>query len=166
VNPYEVLGVRADAPVEEIHRAYLQVARRFHPDFFTDAAPPQRAMAEERMRQANEAWAILGDPSRRRAHDHDVPRPFRPFSPVEDEPDPREAPDVPYRAVAPPSTRQRATTLAPVLLFATSVVVGVIGSFMRLTGIVALAFVLFVLACIGFLVVPLLALSQARHDEG
>jgi hypothetical protein len=53
-----------------------------------------------------------------------------------------------------------------VLLFAASVVIGVVGSFMRLSGVIALAFVLFALACLGFLVVPLLALSRARHDEG
>jgi curved DNA-binding protein CbpA len=167
VNPYEVLGVAVDAPVEEIHRAYLRIARRFHPDFFSDASPRERGEAEERMRAANEAWAVLGDPERRRALDAAAPpRPFRPFSPVDDEPDPRDAPDVPYRPAPPPSGRDRATTLAPVLLFAASVVIGVVGSFMRLSGVIALAFVLFALACLGFLVVPLLALSRARHDEG
>jgi curved DNA-binding protein CbpA len=167
VNPYEVLGVAVGAPVEEIHRAYLRIARAHHPDFFVDAPPRERAVAEERMRAANEAWAVLGDPARRRTFDAEAPpRPFQPFHVDEDEPDPRDAPDVPYRPTAPPTPRQRATTLAPVLLFASSVVIGVIGSFMRLTGIVALAFVLFLLSCIGFLVVALLALGQARQDEG
>jgi hypothetical protein len=166
VNPYEVLGVRADAPAEEIRRAYVRLARANHPDFFTGAPPADRSAAEERMRTVNEAWAVLGDAGRRRRFDAETPRPFQPFSPVDDdEPDPRDAPDVPYRPAA-PSGRDRAATLAPVLLFAASVVVGVIGSFMRLTGVMAMAGALFLLACVGFLVVPLLALSRARQDEG
>jgi hypothetical protein len=167
VNPYEVLGVGEDATTEEIHRAYLQAARRYHPDFHTAASPRQQAEAEEHMRLANEAWAVLGDPTRRRALAAEAPpAPFRPFHPDADEDDPRDAPDVPYRPSAPPSGRQRATTMAPVLLLAAAIVVGIIGSFMRLTGIVALAFILFLLSCVGFLVVPLLALSRARQDEG
>lgn len=168
MNPYEILGVAVDASTDEIRRAYLQLARRYHPDFFTHAPPGERVEAEERMRAANDAWAVLGDPDRRRALDAAAPpRPFQPFTPHrEDEPDPRDAPDVPYRPVSPPSGRERATTLAPVLLFAASVVVGIVGSFMRLSGVVALAFVLFLLACVGFLLVPLLALSRARRDEG
>jgi hypothetical protein len=167
VNPYEVLGVRADAPVEEIHRAYVRLARAYHPDYFISAPPAERAAAETRMRAVNEAWAVLGDAGRRRSFDTETPRPFAPFSPVDDdEPDPRDAPDVPYRPAPPPSARDRATTLAPVLLFASSVVIGAIGAFLRLTGVIAIAGVLFLLACVGFLVVPLLALSRARQDEG
>lgn len=161
-----MLGVRADAPVEEIHRAYLQLARRFHPDFFTAAAPAERAAAEARMRAVNEAWAVLGDAARRRQHDASTPRGFQPLTPdAEDEPDPRDAPDVPYRPAPPVTAGRSITTMSPVLLFGASVVVGAIGAFMNLTGVMALAFALFLLSCVGFLVVPLLALSRARKDE-
>ena len=167
MSPYEVLGVPRDASVEEIRRAYVRLARRHHPDYFVDAAPAARAEAEWRMRVLNDAWAVLGDDSRRRALDVDRPQGFQPLSPDdEDEEDPRLAPDVPYRPVAEATPRQRLTVLAPVLLFASSVVVGVLGSFMRLTGILALSLVLFLLSCVGFLVVPLLALGRARQDEG
>lgn len=167
MNPYEVLGVRADAPVEEIHRAYLQLARRYHPDFFTAAPAGERAHAEARMREVNDAWAVLGDADRRRRHDATTPRGFQPLTPDDDdEPDPRDAPDVPYRPPPPATARRSITTLAPVLLFAASVVVGAIGTFMDLAGILAVAFALFLLSCVGFLVVPLLALSRARQDEG
>jgi hypothetical protein len=162
-----VLGVRRDAPVEEIRRAYVRLARQHHPDYFIDASPAQRAEAEWRMRVLNDAWAVLGDSGRRRALDADQPRGFEPFSPADDEEeDPRQAPDVPYRPAPEPTTRSRLTVLAPVLLFASSVVVGIVGSFMRLTGVLALAFMLFLLSCVGFLVVPLLALDRARQDEG
>lgn len=166
MNPYEVLGVRADAPPEEIRRAYLHLARRYHPDYFTDAAPIERAEAETRMRAVNDAWAVLGDPARRRRHDATTPRPFQPLTPDDDEPDPRDAPDIPYRTPPPATVSRRVTTMAPVLLFAASVAVGAIGTVMNLTGVLALAVALFLLSCVGFLVVPLLALSRARQDEG
>ena len=156
-----------DAPVEDIRRAYVRLARQHHPDYFVDASPAAKAEAEWRMRVLNEAWAVLGDDAQRRSLDAARPRGFQPLSPDdEDEEDPRLAPDVPYRPVAEASARDRLTVLAPALLFAASVVVGIVGSFMRLTGILAVSFVLFLLSCIGFLVVPLLALGRARQDEG
>ena len=57
MNPYSVLGVEPTANDAEIRRAYLALARRFHPD-----ANPG---GDERMRAINEAWAILGDRERR-----------------------------------------------------------------------------------------------------
>lgn len=167
MNPYDVLGVPSDAPPADVRRAYLRLARRYHPDYFTGATPAERAAAEERIRAVNQAWAVLGDPARRRALDDARPRPFQPFHAAEDdEPDPRQAPDVPYRPVPPPTLLDRLTTLAPVLFFAASVVVGLIGSFMRHSGVMAVAGALFLLSCVGFLVVPLLALGRARRDEG
>jgi hypothetical protein len=149
-----------------VRRAYLHLARVHHPDYFVDAPADDRAAAEQRMRAINEAWSILRDPARRRALEADEPRPFRPFDDGTDDLDPRDMPDVPYRPAPPPSAPERALTLAPALLFAASIVLGSIAVFMRLTGILALAFALFLLSCVGFIVVPLLALSRARRDEG
>ncbi|MDQ3146590.1 MAG: J domain-containing protein, partial [Actinomycetota bacterium] len=135
MTPYEVLGVAPEATAEEIRRAYLALARRHHPDFYTAAAPGERAQAERRMQAVNEAWAVLGEPSRRRAHD-DRHRPaeppeeasaFRPDDPGGDEPDPRDQPDVPYRAQPPPSVARRVAIIAPVALFAVAVGVGALG---------------------------------------
>lgn len=166
-DPYEVLGVERSASAEEVRRAYLRLARAHHPDFFVAAAPAERAAAEQRMRAVNEAWSVLGDVERRRRHDGERPQPFQPLTPVdEDEPDPRDVPDVPYRPAAPPTGRERAATLAPVLLFVGAIGVGVVGAVVNLAPLIGLGFVLFVLSCIGFLVVPLLALSRARQDEG
>lgn len=151
---------------EDVRRAYLRLARAHHPDYFVDASAGERAAAEQRMRAINEAWSILRDPARRRSFDDAEPRPFRPFDDETDEADPRDMPDVPYRPAPPPSVSERTLTLAPALLFAASIVVGSIAVFMRLTGILAVAFALFLLSCVGFIVVPLLALSRARRDEG
>jgi hypothetical protein len=60
---YAVLGVSPDASPEEIRRAYRDLAKRFHPDANPDPA------AAERMREINEAYAVLSDPAKRAAYD-------------------------------------------------------------------------------------------------
>jgi hypothetical protein len=40
-----------------------------HPDRLGDASPAERALAERRMREINEAWDTLRDPARRKAYD-------------------------------------------------------------------------------------------------
>lgn len=70
-TPYEVLGVAVDADQATVRRAYLALARRFHPDAHADRSPAERSHAERRMREVNEAWAALSDPARRRAYDEE-----------------------------------------------------------------------------------------------
>ena len=57
-----MLGVEPGAEAEELKRAFRQQARRWHPDL-NDNDPS----AEERFKRLNEAYAVLSDPSRRRA---------------------------------------------------------------------------------------------------
>lgn len=160
-----MLGVAAGASTEDIRRAYLQLARANHPDYFVDAPGAERLAAEQRMRSINEAWAVLRDPRRRRGLEDGQPRGFRPFAPEADDPDPRDAPDIPYRSVR-PTRRDRILTPAPVVLFAASVVVGSVAVLMGHTGVLAVAVALFLLSCVGFVVMPLVALTRARRDEG
>lgn len=68
-TPYEVLGVPADSEPAEIRRAYVALARRFHPDAHGGRSPAERAHADRRMRDVNAAWSALSDPDRRRAYD-------------------------------------------------------------------------------------------------
>lgn len=168
MDPYEVLGVGRDATSAEVRRAYLEQARRFHPDHHLGSSAAAQAEAEQRMRDVNDAWSVLRDPDRRRRLDADrPPAPFRPFSPVdEDEEDPRDVPDVPYRPAAPMSGLDRVATLGPALLFAASVAVAALAGFLRIGPVLGLAGVLFLLSCVGFLLVPLRALGRARQDEG
>ncbi|MEO8273159.1 MAG: DnaJ domain-containing protein [Chloroflexota bacterium] len=61
-DPYEVLGVPRTASVRQIRAAYLDRARRAHPDLVG-----QRGL--DAMRVLNEAWSVLKDPERRAALD-------------------------------------------------------------------------------------------------
>ena len=76
---YERLGVRPDAPVEEIRSAYRRAVRRLHPDANPDAGRP----AVRRLSELSEAWAVLRDAERRRGYDRSLaaaaaPRPLAP----------------------------------------------------------------------------------------
>lgn len=61
---YEVLGVGRDADVSQIKRAYRKAALQFHPD-----RNPGDGDAEERFKEAAEAFEVLNDPSKRRLYD-------------------------------------------------------------------------------------------------
>jgi len=60
---YEMLGVPRDASADAIKKAFRQLARKYHPD--VSKAPD----AEARMKEINEANAVLSDPERRAAYD-------------------------------------------------------------------------------------------------
>src|SRR5215212_5613840 len=61
---YEVLGVARDADETEIKKAFRRLARELHPDV-NDHDPE----AEEKFKEAAEAYEVLSDPERRRAYD-------------------------------------------------------------------------------------------------
>jgi hypothetical protein len=86
VTHYEVLGVSTTASAEEIKRAYRLQARKHHPDL--------SGADDATMQALNQAWATLGDPTRRQAYDRVLgigamngsgPRP-RPATPPEPPP--------------------------------------------------------------------------------
>jgi hypothetical protein len=66
---YDVLGVRPDATVEEIKRAYVRRARVLHPDAHASSATVVQDEAERAMRELNIAWNTLRDTVRRRRYD-------------------------------------------------------------------------------------------------
>ena len=63
-DPYEVLGVRRDASEQEIKKAFRKLARQLHPD--VNAQDPN---AEEKFKEAAEAYEILSDAERRATYD-------------------------------------------------------------------------------------------------
>jgi len=64
MNPYAVLGVARDAPIDEIKKVYRRLARETHPDL-----NPGDAKAEARFKEATEAYEVLRDPQKRAAYD-------------------------------------------------------------------------------------------------
>ncbi len=62
---YEVLSVSRTAAADEIKSAYRKAALKWHPD----RNPSQKELAEEKFRQATEAYAILSDEQKRAAYD-------------------------------------------------------------------------------------------------
>ena len=63
-DPYEILGVGREAGEAEIKKAFRRLARELHPDVNTEDPA-----AEEKFKEAAEAYEILSDPERRRTYD-------------------------------------------------------------------------------------------------
>jgi molecular chaperone DnaJ len=61
---YEVLGVNKDASDEDIKKAYRKLAMKWHPD-----RNPDNPKAEERFKEAKEAYEILADAQKRPVYD-------------------------------------------------------------------------------------------------
>lgn len=61
---YAALGVAPDADDKTIKQAYRKLARQYHPDL-----NPNDKQAEERFKEVNEAYQVLGDAEKRRKYD-------------------------------------------------------------------------------------------------
>ncbi|MGQ0503926.1 MAG: DnaJ domain-containing protein, partial [Myxococcaceae bacterium] len=61
---YEVLGVERSADGQTLKSAYRKVALQFHPD-----RNPGNAEAEEKFKEASEAYEVLSDPEKRAKYD-------------------------------------------------------------------------------------------------
>ena len=62
---YQILGVPRDATDEQVKKAYRKLAMQYHPD----RNPGKEKWANEKFKEINEAYAVLGDLKKRRQYD-------------------------------------------------------------------------------------------------
>ena len=62
---YEVLGVGKNATDDELKKAYRKLAKKYHPD----ANPDNKAEAEAKFKEVNEAYEVLSDKQKRQMYD-------------------------------------------------------------------------------------------------
>jgi molecular chaperone DnaJ len=63
---YEILGIQKGASVDEIKKAYRQLAMKHHPD---RVGADHKKEAEEKFKEISEAYAVLSDPQKRSLYD-------------------------------------------------------------------------------------------------
>lgn len=63
---YQALGVSKEVSHEEIKKAFRGLALRYHPD----RNPQSQKQAEEKFKEINEAYQMLGDENKRRQYDY------------------------------------------------------------------------------------------------
>ena len=189
---YEVLGVSTGATAKAIRRAYLDRARQHHPDFHTNAEAAVRLDAEREMQRLNDAWAVLGDPQRRREYDATLrlgpettganrfvaapgdswdPRSgvshpdFVPFDDDDDETDrfaDLDLDDTPFPGA---STVPRWQQLLPVGLFAASLACLCMGLVVKLGPLLVLGIFLFLASGVSFVATPVLAVLRGYERD-
>ena len=66
---YEVLGVDKKASLDEIKKAYKKLALKYHPDRQHDKSDAEKKDAEEKFKEAAEAYSVLSDNDKRARYD-------------------------------------------------------------------------------------------------
>ena len=65
-NPYKILDIPETATDEEVKSAYRKLAKKYHPDKYVDS--PLKDVADEKMKEINEAYEILSDENKRKSY--------------------------------------------------------------------------------------------------
>jgi curved DNA-binding protein CbpA len=71
MNYYNTLGISPDSSAEEIKKVYRKLAMQYHPD--RNGGNPE---SEERLKEINEAYQVLGNEEKRRLYDLQYRHPF------------------------------------------------------------------------------------------
>lgn len=173
---YELLGLPADASPQEIRAAYRSLARRHHPDTQYDADAATADRSRHTMAALNAAWAVLGDPVRRRAYDAELggrPPPAPPMSPnrgnrpgwdwqpFHDDLDPEDLDDEPF-GEPPPRRPSDSMVMTPVLLVLFAIGLFFFSTMVQSPGLRTVAILLLPISGVGFIAAPLFVMIRAR----
>ncbi len=190
MNHYEALGVPVGAGEGDIRRAYLDAARRHHPDYHVDADEPTRARNARRMQQVNEAWSVLGSAASRQRYDLTL---RVPQAPPTERIRPNREPQVPagkgwtpragdtawqrdFRGWAdetdllPPDSpgvraRRGVVAILPVALFGAAIGLGFLGLVLDARPLFAAAFIAVGLSAALFVMLPVIMMARGRHRD-
>jgi hypothetical protein len=180
VSHYDVLGVGPSADDATLRRAYLDLARRHHPD--------REGGDAARMQAINQAWATLSDPARRAQYDRslhhlitrtaapgapDPPRPTRGYEPDPaypaadlpedwDEWDDVDTDERPIRATV---VLPRWLRMLPAATLGASGGAFLVGVILASEPLLALGLMLLVLSLMFFLSAPFIALLASRRGD-
>lgn len=66
---YEILGVDKKASNDELKAAYRKLAKKYHPDLYTNATEAEKKNAEAKFKEINHAYDVLSDADKRAAYD-------------------------------------------------------------------------------------------------
>ena len=66
---YEVLGLQKGASADEIKGAYRKAALKWHPDRWVNGTDAEKKTAEEKFKEASEAYSVLSDPEKKARYD-------------------------------------------------------------------------------------------------
>jgi curved DNA-binding protein CbpA len=159
---YDILGVPPSASADEVKRAYHRRAREHHPDVRVGASG-------DPMVAVNAAWAVLGDPVRRRTYDRELARRMDATDPLDAEPDDFPSfidfagvggafePDPEPR----PYTPADAIVLVPVGLLAVAVACFAFSTMTEAPALLLTSVVLLAVAAMSFAATPLLVLRRS-----
>ena len=67
---YSILGVGKNATDDELKSAYRSLSKRYHPDLQQGKSESEKKEAEEKFKEINEAYSILGDKDKRKNYDN------------------------------------------------------------------------------------------------
>ncbi len=165
MDHYLALEAEPTDSQDQLRRAYLRQARRYHPDQLTNASAAKKEQAEAKIRQINEAWDVLGDKARRlrydqnlfEAHTEVIREEWKPF---DDGDDPEYVePVVPGRA-KPPTW----LTATPPIAVGVGIIMTILGA-MTVMPLFVLGLITITMGAISFVFVPFAVMVMSARSE-
>jgi molecular chaperone DnaJ len=69
-NFYDILGVKKTATDDELKQAYRKLSKKYHPDLQHGKSDAEKKEIENKFKEINEAYSVLGDSEKRHQYDN------------------------------------------------------------------------------------------------